>query len=258
MKRSILNSMGLVGLLVITSGAQAAVATIDPNDVSMNVQIGNDTFNNVALNWTASVDPITQQTIYTLIGDPIVLTSADGSTFTIGGATFDPDPLLLFSASATNNGNNPLVYSFSFNTPLVPALNGNISSHAELGVTLTDGLNDGAAVRPLIGQGFMLKSYDLYGNGDSVSKNVDVGTAYSIFSSTGGTSYSADSSLVCAQACVTMSSTLQFTLTGHDAVGLSGKVTQSPVPIPAAGVLLLSGLGLLSRATRRKLVTKLA
>lgn len=93
-------------------------------------------------------------------------------------------------------------------------------------MTLTDRLINGAAVRPLVGQNFMLKSYDLYGNGDSVSKNVDIGTAYSIFSGTGGTSYSADSSLVCSQTCVTMSSVLQFTLTARDAVGLSGKVAQ--------------------------------
>lgn len=242
-----LNAPQIVASLVVMSLAQGAGAApvgqpIDPNDVSMNVMIGNETFSDIVLNWTASIDDVTKRTVYTLSGDPITLMATDGSSFTIGGAMFDPDPVLLFSASATNNSNSALTYSFSFNTPLSPALTGAINSHAELGVTLTDGLNNGASVQPLIGQGFMLKSYDLYAGGGSVSKNVDVGTLFSIGSGTAYNFYTADSTLFCAQSCTTMSSVLSFTLTGKDAVGFSGKVEQMPVPVPGALLLLSSGL----------------
>jgi hypothetical protein len=236
--------VSVAGILSLSSVAHANTVTwaVDLNDVSMNVQIGNTTFNNIALDWVQSVDDVTKQTVYTLANGPINLSAADGSTFTIGNASFDPDPVLFFSASATNNGNTPLTYSFSFNTPLNPTLSGSINSHAELGLTLTDGLNDGATVQPLAGQ-LMLKSYDLYLNGTSISKNVDIGGLFTIPSGTAGTSYSADGSLLCTQACVTMSSVLSFTLTGRDSVGFSGKVVQTaPVPVPAAALLFCSGL----------------
>jgi len=51
--------LGLAGLLSVSTAAHAPVAAINPNDVTMNVQIGNDTFKNVALNWIAAVDPTT-------------------------------------------------------------------------------------------------------------------------------------------------------------------------------------------------------
>lgn len=221
--------------------------------VSVNVGIGNESFNDIQIAWQAQTDPVTGITTYTMAGNPITLLASDGSSLTLNSAFFDPDPVLLFSASATNNSNNPLAYSFSFNTPLTPALTGAVSSHAELGVTLTDGLNDGATIAPLAGQNFILKSYDLYANAGSISKNVDIGTAYAIFSGTSGTSFAADSSLVCGQPCVTMSAQLAFVLTAHDSAGFSGKVVQvSQVPLPAGLGLLGSGLAALLGLRRRQ------
>ncbi len=245
---------GMTGLMSLAGSAHASPSgsPINLNDVSMNVQIGNTAFNNIALNW----EPIKGGTSYALTGGPIKLSLEDGSSFTIGDASFDPDPVMFFSASATNNGSNPLAYTFSFNTPLSPTLNGNINSHAEMGVSLTDGLNDGASVKPLVGNNYMLKSYDLYSNGDSVSKNVDIGTAFTIPSGTQTTSYSADSTLFCGQACVNMSSILTFTLTGQDSVGFSGKVVQSPVPVPGAVWLFGSAVaGLIGVQRRQRLIS---
>jgi hypothetical protein len=250
---------GVLGLLCGLSSAVAAPVggPINPADASMRVTIGNESFDNIVLNWISAQDVRTGGTVYSLAGGPITLTTSDGGgSLTIGGASFDPDPFLLFSASATNNSGGPLAYSFSFNAPLSPALTGDVVSQAELGVTLTDGTGNGATVQPLVGQGTMLKSYDLYASGDSISKNVDIGTAHSVLAgavpSTAFALYTATSSLNCGQPCVTMSAVLSFTLTGNDSVGFSGKVTQTAVPLPAAAWLLLSSLGGIGLATRRR------
>jgi hypothetical protein len=247
---------GLVGLSMLPESALAQTAPPPPDlsVVQMTVQIGNETFSDIALNWGASTDPVTGKTIYQLWGSPPPLMTSDGSQFVIGGSWFDPDPVMFFSGSATNNSNAPLVFTFSFNAPMSPALLGSINSHAELGVTLTDGLNDGATVQGLAGSK-MLKSYDLFATGGSISKNVDVGTAFSIFSGTSGTTFMADNSLVCAVACTTMSAVMQFTLTAKDSVAFTGKVVQdvAPVPVPAAFWLLGSGIAGLMGMRRRRI-----
>jgi len=253
-RTSLIAALGLV-CWQATAVAAPVGPPANPNDSSMRVTIGNESFNDIALNWVAVRDEKTGRDIYSL-GGPITLTASDGSALTIGGATFDPDPFLLFSASATNNSAGPLAYSFSFNAPLSPALTGTVVSQAELGVTLTDGASNGAAVQPLVGQGTMLKSYDLYASGTSISKNVDIGTIHSIAAgaspSTAFAFYTATSSLNCGQPCVTMSSILSFTLTGNDSVGFSGKVTQTPVPLPGAVLLFGSALfGLFGAARAR-------
>lgn len=238
-----------VALALHLSAATAFAVTVEtPPLPTMTVTIGGDVFN-LTPNW--SYDAV--QDRFTLAG-PLTATSSvnNNSTFTIHSAEAVPDPLLLFSASATNTTGIPLAYSFAFNTPLVPNLLGPVSSHAELGVTLTDGLNNGATVQPALPVGKMLTSFDLYASGAQVSKNVDIGTLFSIAGGTGGTTFFADSSLVCGSPCVTMSAILSFTLTPEDAVGFSGKVVQNAVPIPGAVWLFGTGLLGLARMTRRK------
>jgi hypothetical protein len=217
---------------------------------TMTVTIGGEAIN-LTPNW--SYDAV--QDRFTLAG-PLTATSLanNSSTFTIHSAEAVPDPVLLFSASATNTTGGPLAYSFAFNTPLLPNLLGPVSSHAELGVTLTDGLNNGATVQPALPATKMLTSFDLYASGAPISKNVDIGTLFAIASGTGGTTFMADSSLVCGSPCVTMSAILSFTLTPEDAVGFSGKVVQNAVPIPGAVWLFGSGLLGLARTARRKAV----
>jgi hypothetical protein len=210
-----------------------------------------------AVEWTSSD---TNPDLYYLTR-AVTWTAADGSSFSIGSASFDPDPVLVFSASATNNTGGTLSYAFAFNAPLVPVLTGPVNSHAEMGITLTDDGSGYAAVHATPGNSHMLRSFDLYANGGGVSKNVDIGPGdgilgapFAIFSGTSAATYSADGSLVCVQQCVTMSALLSFTLTAHDAAGISGKVVQtSEVPLPAALGLLCSGLaGLVGFAGRRR------
>jgi hypothetical protein len=237
-----------VALALQLSVASAFAVEVPPLP-TMTVTIGGEAIS-LTPNW--NFDAV--QDRFSLAGPLTATTSAalNFSTFTIGSAEAVPDPLLLFSASATNNSGIPLAYSFAFNTSLVPNLLGPVSSHAELGVTLTDGLNNGATVQPALPGSKMLTSFDLYASGAPISKNVDIGTLFSIASGTGGTAFLADNSLFCGSPCVTMSAILSFTLTAEDAAGFSGKVVQNAVPIPGAVWLFGSGLLGLGRIARRK------
>jgi hypothetical protein len=163
---------------------------------------------------------------------------------------WDADPVLLFSASATNDTDTVQTYSFTFTLPAMnPTLLGTINSHAELGVTLTDGGDNVVSLSPT--GLYLLTSFDRYADNTSISKNVDIGTN---LNTQGLTSFAKDSSLLCAQACVSMYATLSFTLSAHDSVGFSGKIVQTAVPLPAAGLLFGSGLlGLVGFGRRRKL-----
>ena len=244
-KRALLASV--LGALMILSASWASAAVAPPLP-GMTLQIGSESFQvgESLWNYDATLDT------FSLTG-PFMATAIDGSTFTINSAEAIPDPLLFFAGSATNNTNAPLSYSIAFNSPLLPNLLGPVDSHAELGLSLTDGLNDGATVQPTLPGGKMLNSFDLYSNGTPISKNVNIGDLFSIVSGTGTTTFSADSSLVCGQACVTMSAIMSFTLTGQDAVGFSGKVVQvAPVPLPGAVLLFGSGLLGLAGALRKK------
>ncbi len=243
----------IAGILSLGSLEPAAVAHAQvaiPAEPFLSVTIGQEQFQ-AAPAWR--YDPA--EDLFSL-AQPLTFTHSSGSTFTIQDAGAIPDPVLFFSASATNLASVPLAYSFAFNAPLTPSLLGPINSHAELGVTLTDGFNNGATVQPVVPGGSLLTSYDLFSNGSPISKNVDIGSLFSILSGTGTTTFSANGQLTCGQPCVTMSAILSFTLTPQDAAGFSGRVVQTPVPLPATFWLFGSGLaGLAGWTIRRKTAT---
>lgn len=236
--------MVIVGALWLLAG-QAEAATV-PAFPTFTVTIGNETFTS-----TSPFAYDAKQDLFS-IQESLTFRHSSGSTLTLYEIGAIPDPVLLFSASATNVGSLPLSYAFAFNTPLIPSLSGPVNSHAELGVTLTDGVNDGATVQPAIPGSKLLTSFDLFSNGSPISKNVDIGTAFSIASGTGTTSFAADGALVCGQPCVTMSALLAFTLTGNDSAGFSGKVVQNPVPLPGALWLFGSGVAAVGLVARRR------
>ncbi|MCP9450745.1 MAG: hypothetical protein NNA21_11880 [Nitrospira sp.] len=234
-------ALGFLGPVPVAH-AQVAI----PAEPSLFVTIGQEQFQATPA-WR--YDPV--EDLFTLT-QPLTFTHSSGSTFTIQDAGAIPDPVLFFSASATNLATVPLAYSFAFNVPLTPTLLGPINSHAELGVTLTDGFNNSATVQPVVPGGSLLTSYDLFSNGSPISKNVDIGSLFSILSGTGTTTFSANGQLTCGQPCVTMSAILSFTLTPQDAAGFSGRVVQTPVPLPAALWLFGSGLATFIGATQRR------
>lgn len=244
---SVLFGAWIAGILSLSSLGPAAVAHAQvaiPAEPILSVTIGQEEFQ-AAAEW--AYDPA--QDLFTLAG-PLTFTHSSGSTFTIQEAGAIPDPVLFFSASATNVSLVPLAYSFAFNVPLTPSLLGPINSHANLGITLTDGFSNGATVQPVVPGGSLLTSYDLFSNGGSISKNVDIGSLFSIPSGTGTTTFSANGQLTCGQPCVTMAAVLSFTLTPQDAAGFSGRVVQTPVPLPAA--LWLFGSGVIGLAGFRR------
>jgi hypothetical protein len=243
-------------LLAIAAAGTANATAIDLPPVGatqsalVTVGIGDQVWSNQLLTWEA----VEGTDRFRLAGGPVTWTDpATGSSLTIGGGTwFDPDPVLAFSASATNNTGAAMLYSFSFNAPLLPNLVGPVTSHAELRVALTDGDHSGNSTTFVLPPtDFMLKSYDFSAAG-VIPKNVDVGPAY-YYDGVGLALYQATSSLVCGQPCTTMSAQLSFFLSGHDTVGFSGLVEQTQVPLPAALYLFGSGIaGLWCFAGRRR------
>lgn len=237
-------SLGFLGPAAVAH-AQVAI----PAEPFLSVTIGQEQFQ-VTPSWRYD----REQDLFTL-AQPLTFTHSSGSTLIIQDAGAIPDPVLFFSASAMNLATVPLAYSFAINVPLTPTLLGPIDSHAQLGITLTDGFSNGATVQPVVPGGSLLTSYDLFSNGSLISKNVDIGSLFSILGGTGTTTFSANGQLTCGQPCVTMSAILSFTLTPQDAAGFSGRVVQTPVPLPAALWLFGGGLAGLAGWTVRRQTT---
>ncbi|MCP9451535.1 MAG: VPLPA-CTERM sorting domain-containing protein [Nitrospira sp.] len=237
-------SLGFLGPAAVAH-AQVAI----PAEPFLSVTIGQEQFQ-ATPSWRYD----REQDLFTL-AQPLTFTHSSGSTLIIQDAGAIPDPVLFFSASATNLATVPLTYLFAINVPLTPTLLGPIDSHAQLGITLTDGFGNGATVQPVVPGGSLLTSYDLFSNGSPISKNVDIGSLFSILGGTGTTTFSANGQLTCGQPCVTMSAILSFTLTPQDAAGFSGRVVQTPVPLPAALWLFGGGLAGLAGWTVRRQTT---
>jgi hypothetical protein len=212
-----------------------------------------------SLNWIPS--PTTLPDILLDTTTPGLAWQNGGGTFKINNAMYDKDPALNFNVTATNTSSFTKSYTFSFETPLVPNLYGLVNSHAEMTMALTAGATTPALVQPLFGAGTMLKSFDLMTDGNSISKNVDIGT---LFQTTGTGTGTATSSLISANStldcgtvgCENMISVLTFTLTKGASVTFNGLVSQvAAVPVPGAVWLFGSALlGMVSIRRKQQIV----
>jgi hypothetical protein len=251
-------AIATAGIMALANVGHAATIVNPIVSISIGDEFGANmvSHNFGALNWIPS--PTTLPDILLDTTTTGLAWQNGGGTFKINNAMYDKDPALNFNVTATNTSLVTKSYTFSFETPLVPNLTGLVNSHAEMTMALTAPVGGGASVQPLSGAGTMLKSFDLMTDGSSISKNVDIG---SLFSITGGTStssvISANGSLDCAVVgCENMISVLTFTLTKGASVTFNGIVSQvTSVPVPGAVWLFGSALlGMVGIRRKQKIV----
>ena len=194
--------------------------------------------------------------------------TTDGVTLSLDSATLSPDPAIIFAAAATNLTGAPVLFTFTFITPI--ALSGTIDAASSIGYTLTDGFPAGLGGSP----GVTLSSglgtdptHVLVANdvgptppGVIVNKGVDVGpfltdppggipgvctpfTPGAAATSTCGPFSAANT--FSGGPFVLMTTTLSFVLSPEDSAGFSGSVVEQPhssVPEPPTLLLMVSGL----------------
>jgi len=168
----------------------------------------------------------------------------------IGG---NVDPEIVFGVGATNTSGAAKTFAFAFNLPLL-GLTGPVDTEAALAVTLTaPTTGSGLTLFPTSGTGFIVDSQDIrFSPFSSVDKGVDIGGA--LFDPAGGLA-TVTNDLVQSQINLVgpydvMTVIVAFGLDSNGGVGLSGRVTQTPVPEPGTAMFLGLGLGML--ASRRR------
>lgn len=176
----------------------------------------------------------------------------NNNTASVNSLTGNADPILGFAVAAST-GAAGATFAFAFDLPI--AISGPITTKASTSYTLTSLSNAGAQIQG-IGGNKVVQSWDVdtsVGGIGTLNKNVDVGdTHFHLGGPTTSNSpvYSDTDSIVGSLAYDLMSIQVAFSLSANSTVGISGFVEQTPVPVPGAAWLMLTGIGFL--AARRK------
>jgi hypothetical protein len=178
-----------------------------------------------------------------------------GGTVQIGSLSGNIDPILGFNASAGTAAQGKS-FAFAFSIPI--ALEGPINASSSVSYSLTSLSLDGAQIAPTVADHVVIaQELDTsVGGADPLNKGVDVGDKFffpggpktdnsPVFTKTntfvGGLQYDL------------MSVTIAFSLSANSQVGISGFVSQNPVPEPSTYGMLAAGLLLVAWVARRRL-----
>jgi hypothetical protein len=185
--------------------------------------------------------------------DTLMWMMPDGSTVSVNSLSGNADPVLGFSLGASTAGSGA---TFALNLNLPIALSGPIAASSSVSYSLTSTTSAGAQIAPLFGNVVTAQEVDTSVGGlGNLDKGVNVGDTFGF---TGGPLtqnspvYTASNTFTGDLAYDLMSVTIAFSLSADSNVGISGFVSQTPVPVPAAIWLFGSGLiGLVGVARRR-------
>ena len=183
-----------------------------------------------------------------VLNAPWSMDLGNGSSVRVDTMSGNIDPIVGFGLGATT-GAAGKTFTFNFSLPI--ALSGSISANSSVSYSLTSLSDAGAQITPLFGHVVTAQEVDTSVGGLApLNKGVDVGDTFSVLggpTSASSPVYTAVNMFVGDIAYDLMSVTVAFALSSNSTVGVSGFVQQlpTPVPLPAALPLLLSGLAAL-------------
>lgn len=174
----------------------------------------------------------------------------------------NPEPFISWSIAANNNTSAPKSFVFGYTTPLLPGVSGPNEVSSQISGGLTDATGDGLTITPTSGTFLQRPTLSLNLVSGAVSAGVDSGPAATVgngstatfdYSATPTTPYGAGPTAGPLGLWNFLTTEIAFTLSGNeDKVAMTGNAVITPVPLPAAGVLLMSGVLTLAGLTRRR------
>ncbi len=168
----------------------------------------------------------------------------DGSFVRVDDVNGNADPVLGFSLAA-GTGSTGKTFAFAFDLPI--AIDGLIEAKSSVSYSLTGTTSAGAEISPTVGSNIVtaLEVDTSIGGLGSLNKGVDVGETFFFVGGPQTQSSIPDSAtnyFTGDLAYDLMSVNVAFALSADSNVGISGFVSQTPVPLPAAVWMLGSGV----------------
>ncbi len=213
-------------------------------DMNANIGIGNgellynSTTGDIALNLEASSTNATS--INSQMGT--LMWNVGGNTVSVSSLSGNADPILGFGVGASTGA---MGATFGFNFDLPVAIEGPILATSSMNYSLTATTSAGAQITaPVSGNVLSANEFDSSVGGlGFLNKGVDIGETYFVTGiGSGGQTFNASNSFVGSLDYDLMSLEIDFGLSPNSIVGITGVVTQTVVPVPAAAWLFASAL----------------